>query len=162
MGIIRWAIKVEGVENPAHPKRRGQQSEAAVIYELVRRGITVLEPFGDNERYDIVVEYDSKFFRVQIKTGRVANGCVRFETRSSGTLTRKIKKEGYEGQVDLFAVHTPEVERTFIIPISKAPKTSMSLRIEKAEKSSPNINRAEEYSLNSWISSLRSDNKESK
>ncbi|HKJ59717.1 MAG TPA: group I intron-associated PD-(D/E)XK endonuclease, partial [Halobacteriales archaeon] len=86
-----------------HPKEQGQLSEAAVIFEFVRRGLTVLEPFGDNERYDIVVEEQGEFYRIQVKTGRMVNGRIQFETRSSGTLTRKIRKEGYEGVIDVFA-----------------------------------------------------------
>ncbi|UPW02186.1 group I intron-associated PD-(D/E)XK endonuclease [Halorussus gelatinilyticus] len=139
-----------------HPKERGQQTEAAIICEFVQNGLTVLEPFGDNERYDVVVEEAGKFYRVQIKTGRLENGCVQFETRSSGTLTREVKKEGYEGEVEVFAVYAPEIGRSFVVPIAEAPKTTMGIRVEESEKSSPNINWAEDYSLKGWAESIRS------
>ncbi|WP_415379808.1 group I intron-associated PD-(D/E)XK endonuclease [Halosimplex sp. TS25] len=134
----------------ADPKERGEKSEAAVIYELIRRDITVLEPFGDNERYDVVVEIDGTFHRIQIKTGRLEDGRIQFETRSSGTLTRKVEKEGYSGDIDYFAVYSPDMEETFIVPVADAPETTMGLRVEEAEKQSPNINWAENYQIDGW------------
>ena len=139
----------------SHPKELGQRSEAAVLYDFVQRGLTVLEPFGDNERYDFAVEEGGEFYRVQVKTGRLENGRVQFETRSSGTLTRAVEKEGYEGQIDVFAIHSPDLERTYVVPIDDAPKTTMGLRIAEAKKASPNINWAEEYECSKWIDSIR-------
>lgn len=117
-----------------HPKEQGQRSEAAVLYEFVRRGLSVLEPFGDNERYDIVVEEREKFDRVQVKTGRIENGRVQFETRSSGTLTRKVMKESYKGDRDVLAVYSPDLEETYVVPESEAPETTMGLRIRTEEE----------------------------
>jgi hypothetical protein len=37
---------------------------------LLRRGKKVLMPFSDNCRYDIVVEENGSFTRIQCKTGR--------------------------------------------------------------------------------------------
>ncbi|UPV76081.1 group I intron-associated PD-(D/E)XK endonuclease [Halorussus limi] len=140
-----------------HPKERGQQTEAAIIFEFIRNGLTALEPFGDNERYDVVVEESGHFYRVQIKTGRIENGRVQFETRSSGTLTRKVEKEGYEGEIDVFAVYSPEIERSFVVPIADAPKTSMGIRVEESEKTSPNVNWAADYALENWVNAIRSE-----
>lgn len=138
-----------------HPKARGELSEAAVRHDFVKKGLTVLEPFGDNDRYDIVVEEDGTFYRVQIKTGRFEDGRIQFETRSTGTLTRKVEKEGYAGEIDAFAVYSPELEEVYIVPVEDAPTTSMGLRVEEANKSSPNINWASEYTLASWIESVK-------
>ncbi|WP_435361500.1 group I intron-associated PD-(D/E)XK endonuclease [Haloarchaeobius sp. DFWS5] len=138
-----------------HPKEQGQRSEAAVLFEFTKRGLTVLTPFGDNERYDLVVEEQARFYRIQVKTGRLENGRVQFETRSSGTLTRKIAKEGYTGQVDFFAVYSPDTEEVYVVPISEAPKTTMGLRIEDAKKRSPNINWAADYTVCNWLNSIQ-------
>jgi hypothetical protein len=137
-----------------HPKQRGQQSEAAVLFEFVSRGLSVLQPFGDNERYDLVVEISGTFYRVQVKTGRLENGRVQFETRSSGTLTNKISKRGYDGEIDVFAVYSPERRETFVVPIEDAPETSMGLRVSAAQKQSPNINWAADYSVERWLETV--------
>jgi len=142
------------MSEPDHPKERGQLSEAAVLQAFVRRGVPVLQPFGDNERYDFVVEVGEVFHRIQVKTGRIENGRIQFETRSSGTLTRAIEKEGYDGQIDAFAVYSPPLDETYVVPISDAPSASMALRIDEPEKRSPNINWAEEFGINRWLSSI--------
>jgi hypothetical protein len=36
----------------------------------VRRGYSVLLPFGVNQRYDLVLDLDGRFVRAQCKTGR--------------------------------------------------------------------------------------------
>jgi hypothetical protein len=143
------------VRKPTHPKAKGQRSEAAVIYEFVRRRTAVLQPFGDNERYDIVVEISGEFYKIQIKTGRFENGRVQFETRSTGVHTRTVEKEGYDKQqIDAFEVHSPLTGDTYIVPIEEAPRTSMSLRIDAPEKSSPTVNWADEFGIDAWISSM--------
>jgi hypothetical protein len=138
-----------------HPKERGQKSEAAIRFEFIKRGVPVLEPFGDNERYDLVIEAAGEFHRVQIKTGRMENGRVQLETRSSGTLTRKVRKENYDGEIDVFAIYSPEIEDAFVVPISEAPGTTMGLRVKASEKPSPNINWVEEYTIDKWLTSVR-------
>ena len=48
--------------------------------ELVRRGFTVLLPFGVNQRYDLVLDVGGEFIRGQCKTGRLRQGSVVFST----------------------------------------------------------------------------------
>jgi hypothetical protein len=145
-----------GTRSIVHPKEKGQRSEAAVLHKFIEHRLVVLQPFGDTERYDIVVEESGNFYRVQIKTGRLENGRIQFETRSSGTLTKSVKKDNYRGDADVFAVYSPAIEEVFIVPISSAPETSMGLRIEEADKESPNINWASEFTVEQWVQSIRS------
>lgn len=139
----------------SHPKAKGERSEAAVIHAFLRHRVPVLQPFGDNERYDLVVDLSDTFYRVQVKTGRLEEGRVQFETRSSGTHTRAIRKEGYDGQIDVFAVYAPDLDETYVVPVADAPKTSMALRVAAPKKTSPNINWASDFSLDSWVASVR-------
>lgn len=63
--------------------RKGELTEAAVLAELKRHGIPVLTPFGDNQRYDMVVETPAgELLTLQIKTGRLSNGIITFHTKS--------------------------------------------------------------------------------
>lgn len=137
-----------------HPKQRGQKSEAIVLSELVNYDLTVLSPFGDNERYDFVVEAQGTFHRVQVKTGREENGRVQFETRSSAASMTSISKKNYEDDIDVFVVYSPDYDRLYAVPIEKTPKTMMGLREEIPEKSSPNINDADDYRLENWVASV--------
>ena len=72
-------------------------------------------------------------------------------------MTRAIEKEGYDGQVDVFAVYAPAIEESFVVPIAEAPETTMGLRIEPSKKNSPNINWADEYSVERWVESIRDE-----
>ncbi len=134
-------------EEKEHPKRKGIKTEAIIRAEFVRHGATVLEPFGDNERYDFVVESDGKFHRIQCKTGRKKSGCVVFETRSTGVLTYENVRETYDGDIDYFAVYSYETGDAYLIPIEETGSSSMRLRVDEPGIHSPNINWADEYRL---------------
>jgi len=83
----------EHFEELTEPQRRGDATEAIVRMAFVVRGVTVLEPVGDNEPYDIVVDRNGEFSRIQVKTAYDGpnGGSVRFETR-----TTRVKSSGYE------------------------------------------------------------------
>jgi len=134
-------------EAETHPKQKGINTEAIIRAELIRRDVTVLEPFGDNERYDFVVEVDDDSHRIQCKTGRWDSGCVVFQTRSTGVLTHENVRETYDGQVDYFAVYSYKTGDVYLVPIGEVGSSSMSLRVEDPEISSPNINWADDYLL---------------
>ena len=76
-------------------KTIGERSEAILIAKLLESGYGVLTPFGDNSRYDLVIEdADGKFYRVQCKTGRVAKdgAYIEFKTASSYYHTKAGKR----------------------------------------------------------------------
>ena len=54
----------------ANTKAIGEISEAMILAEFLKAGIPVLMPFGDNQRYDMVVEAGGQFLNVQCKTAR--------------------------------------------------------------------------------------------
>ena len=47
---------------------QGAVGMAAAIFQYQRLGFTVLVPLIDNQEYDLVVEKDEEFLRVQVKT----------------------------------------------------------------------------------------------
>ena len=80
----------------------------------------MLVPFGDNSRYDLVVEQDGKFTRIQCKTGKLKRGAIVFAVASS-QYHRGGKRRSYRGQVDAFGVFCPDNAKTYIIPIDDLP-----------------------------------------
>jgi hypothetical protein len=89
---------------------------------LVARGSNVLLPFGDNCRYDLVVENDGAFTRIQCKTGKLLRGAIVFSVASS-QYHRGGKRRDYRGQVDAFGVFCPSNGKIYIIPIADLPLT---------------------------------------
>jgi len=142
------------------PQKRGQAAEAIVKSEFVSRGVSVLVPAYDNEPYDIVIELEGDFYRVQIKTAFEAttDGAVRFRTRSTRTKSSGYEREGYEGSVDLFAVYAPVCDETYVIPIEDAGDTQMTIRYEQSKNNNvKNINWHEDYLLDEVLPSLGSN-----
>jgi hypothetical protein len=113
-----------------HPVDVGQRTEAAILAELVRRGYTVLLPFGVNQRYDLVLEVDGEFVRAQCKTGRLRNGAVEFAVRSTRANMKTVVQRGYRGEADLFLVYCRELDRTYAVSVDEAPASNMYLRVE--------------------------------
>jgi PD-(D/E)XK endonuclease len=112
-----------------HPVDVGVQTEAIILAELARRGYRVLLPFGHNQRYDLVLDINGSFVRVQCKTGRLRDGCVIFKAQSVRANTRKRVLRDYKSDVELLIVHCPETGQLYVIPIEDATRTQGTLRI---------------------------------
>jgi hypothetical protein len=115
-----------------HPKDVGDRSALAIMAALREQGFALLVPFGENTRYDLVIDDGRRLSRVQCKTGRLRNGVVRFKACSvSAHHRRPATIRDYLGQIDLFAVYCPETNGVYLIPIDEAPlRTSGSLRVD--------------------------------
>jgi hypothetical protein len=101
-------------------KSVGDQSEAMVLAALVRRGYHVLIPFGENNRYDLVIEIEGSFFRIQVKTGRLRNGVIWFNCYSSHAHRKGVSCRRYIGEIDYFGVYCPDVQSVYMVPIEDA------------------------------------------
>jgi len=112
-----------------HPVDVGHRTEGAILSELVRRGYSVLVPFGVNQGYDLVIDLEGKLVRAQCKTGRLINGVVRFPTRSVRSNTKRTFTRGYVGDADIFLIHCPENGRVYAVPVEDAPGRCMYLRV---------------------------------
>jgi hypothetical protein len=49
-------------------KRRGELAELAFMRKAANLGFAVAKPWGDSDRYDVVVRFENTFWRVQIKS----------------------------------------------------------------------------------------------
>lgn len=107
------------------PSEAGARAEAAVLAALVSAGKRVLLPFAAHHRYDLVVEDDLGFHRVQCKTGRLRAGAVRFRTHS--TTGRRLA--GYDGEVDYFGVYCPDNGEVYLVPAAALPERGACLRV---------------------------------
>lgn len=117
-----------------NPKTIGERSEAVILAKLLMQGEVVLQPFGDNQRYDLVIDRDGRFLRIQCKTGRLKNGVVQFSTCSNAGGR---KKKGYRGQADFFAVFCPQNQGVYLVPVDHVPNRSAHLRVDEMRKYGP-------------------------
>lgn len=141
------------------PHERGQAAEAIVRSELVSRELPVLAPAYDNEPYDLVIELDDGFRRLQIKTAFEAttDGAVRFRTRSTRTKSSGYEREGYDGRVDLFAVYAPVCDEVYLVGIEETGKTQLNIRYQPAANGNQaNVNWHADYRLDTVLDRLGS------
>jgi hypothetical protein len=130
-----------------NPKAIGERSEGQIISCLLRAGKTVLKPFGDNLRYDLVLEEGDRFVRVQCKTGRLRSGAVTFPTCSTYA-HRGHGRRDYRGQADVFAVYCPETDRCYLVPVDGVGSTICVLRVEKSRNGqTKNVRLAADFEL---------------
>jgi hypothetical protein len=131
-----------------HPVDVGQCSEAAILAQLVSRGYRVLLPFGVNQRYDLVLESNGRFLRVQCKTGRLRDGAIRFRSVSVQSNTKGTRSRGYGGEIDLFAVYCPENTRVYLVPVDDAAANINYLRVDPARNNqNKHVRWARDYEL---------------
>jgi hypothetical protein len=108
----------------------------------------VLLPFGVNQRYDLVLEHEGRFLKVQCKTGRLRRGVIQFSAVSTQSNTCETRVRGYGGEVDLFVVYCPENQSVYAIPAEEVPFTGMYLRVEPPRNGqSKRVRWAREYEL---------------
>lgn len=130
----------------------GDRTEAIILAELLKAGLNVLLPFGDNRRYDLLVDIDGKFIRVQCKTGYQQNGCVKFATRSvyRGKNGVIVKRQYTKEEIDFIMVYSREHDKTYIVPVEKLAKGIMALRVEETKDRTnyKHIKWAKDYEFN--------------
>lgn len=111
-----------------NPKAVGEKSEAQILARLLREDKVVLLPFGDNQRYDLVLDEDGKFIRVQCKTGRVKDGSICFNACSTHYHRGKGWSD-YKGEADLFGVYVPSLDKVYLVPVDDVPSQKVYLRL---------------------------------
>jgi hypothetical protein len=132
-------------------KDRGDETEAAVLQELIARGYSVSVPFGDNDNYDLVLDDGGDLYRIQCKTAWSNKPeTLRFNTHSQTTRGGSYHEETYEEEIDAFIVRYPEGGTLSWIDIDEATEQKMELRFS-ADIDHPRINWAESYELGEEI-----------
>jgi hypothetical protein len=109
-----------------HPKDIGDRTTLAVMLALQDAGFLIATPFGENTRYDLVVDDGDDLWRVQCKTGRVRFGAVVFPTCSSYAHhpNPRITRRSYVGEIDFFGVWCPQLDSVYLVPIEDASSRS--------------------------------------
>lgn len=113
-------------------KQKGEVAEAVVLAELLKLGFTVLLPHGDNQRYDLVVDFRKTFVRLQVRRARLDKKSARLEftTKSSRWSGKAYRLTYYTKEdVDFFAAWCPGPDKVYIVPIEEAGRSSVTLRL---------------------------------
>lgn len=108
-------------------RQRGDAAEAAILAGLTRAGLAVWTPWSSFGPCDLMVESPvGRVLRVQVKHGRVRDGCV--IAKSRGTDHGR-GRQTYIGVVDVLAIHAAELNTSYVVPVDLAPGFEIRLRL---------------------------------
>ena len=134
-----------------HPKEIGDRSTLAAMLGLKAAGYAILVPFGENARYDLVIDDGEALARVQCKTGRLRGGAIVFAVTSTYGHHRNpaTARRTYNGEIDYFAVYCPETSGVYLVPIDDVcTRASAALRVTPARNGQERrIRLAAEYEI---------------
>ena len=103
----RWAFR--GV------KRQGEWAELVFMALAAFFGFNVSRPWGDSAQYDVSVEYQGRFLRVQVKSTRYRRRGREYSLNVMGPGRRPYEK----GLVDFIAVYLIPEDAWYIIPFAE-------------------------------------------
>jgi hypothetical protein len=136
-----------------HPKLVGDRTTAHVLARVLEVYDSAFIPFGENQRYDLVIEDGDEFIRIQCKTGRLIKGAVVFQTCSQNYHhpnrdPARPYRQNYRGQADYFGVHCPETDDVYLVPVDVVGVRACSLRVDHpANGQTKRIRWAKDYQL---------------
>src|SRR5947209_14734690 len=119
------------MKNFARAKGQGEWAEVCFLWRASAFGFTVSRPFGDNARYDFVVDAGAGLLRVQVKSVSVINRTAYRIAASSGS---RIKRGYTAADIDFLAAYVIPHEAWYIIPI-QAFDSIVSLRVAPHRRS---------------------------
>ena len=138
-------------------KKIGNIGESVAISKFVKYGIPVYIPFGDNEKSDLIAEFDDKLNKIQVKTSvSASNGKMIFDLTSSTFHRKNGKKHKYTSdEIDYFFCYNIERDKSFLIKSPEKPISSIIIRYEKSlNNQTKNIHFEDDYLFENVIDSL--------
>jgi hypothetical protein len=93
-------------------KRRGEMAELAFMHKAMLKGFRVAKPWGDSDRFDLVIAFDHLLWRIQVKSvwtkrvGYYVNSC----PTNNKTYTFQ--------EIDFLVAYLGPEELWYILPVS--------------------------------------------
>ncbi len=110
------------IKDKKHPAKKfklnqnqkiGSISELSLIRDLERNGKNVSIPYGDFQRYDILIEEKGKIDRVQVKTMKNNESFPVYSSYRKGGI------KSYEGEIEYFGTYNRKENKSYLVPMSE-------------------------------------------
>lgn len=131
----------------------GITTELEVAMKLIELGYIVSVPYGNNSRYDLLVDTDNDIYRIQVKHAKQnSNGSYTVKTANSVSTTTKREVKHYSKN-DVDFIMTIIEDQLVVIPIEiVANSESKVFRTELPQYGSKsNCNLIEDYTVERYI-----------
>ena len=111
-------------------KRIGNIGEAKVLAKFVEMGIPIYIPFGDDEKADLIAEFDGKLNKIQVKTSiKSKNGCSIFDlTSSTAHRTNGERRKYLNSEIDYFALYSLDRDKIYLMKVPDNPMSAITIR----------------------------------
>jgi hypothetical protein len=135
-------------------KQKGNLTELQCLTAFYQQGCHVSIPYGENCRYDFILDVEGKLLRIQVKTSKAINDdCFSFATRSTrinsqGNITTTYTKN----EIDYFA--TFYNGKCYLVPVEECG-TEKTLRYNyPSNGQKKGIYLAQDYELQKVLDNL--------
>lgn len=138
-------------------KQKGIVTELQCITYFNKLGYQVSIPYGENARYDFIVDVEGHLIRVQVKTSKENNnGTITISCKSTRPNTKGVVTKYYTSdEIDYFA--TFYNDKCYLIPVEECHCAKI-LRFRKAANNqSANIYLAEDYEAEVQVKKILSN-----
>lgn len=130
-------------------KEIGNIGEIVAVAELVKYGIPVALPVGDNERYDLIFEHKNILYKAQVKTcEKSIDGVCNFLCQSKRNHTTNKNLSTYINEIDYFIYYCIELNLLAIVPIKDIGNNkNFKLRVTSPKNNIKNVHYFSDYSI---------------
>lgn len=138
-------------------KQKGNLTELQCLTAFVEQGLNVSVPYGDNARYDFIIDIQGKLLRVQVKTSSLKKaddeGAIHFSCRSSYTSSQGVSNVKYTcDEIDFFATFWKGI--CYLVPIQEC-SVEKTLRLAPPKNGQvKGITFASEYELSKQLEKI--------
>lgn len=135
-------------------KTKGNLGEIKIASEFIKYGCMVSFPFGDNARYDLIVDDGNSLKKVQVKyaNSKSKENSWRCFCVSSKNHTTNKKLDKYKNDVDIMAFYLPEIDKCIMFNIDEiGDKASLHVREEAPLNNQNNVIYVEEHTFDKYF-----------
>jgi hypothetical protein len=134
-------------------KKKGDVTELKCITYLNELGYVTSVPFGENARYDFIVDVCGILLRVQAKTCSFQDGSIEFSCESSRSNSHQVFYRKYSpNEIEYFA--TFYNDKCYFVPAGECGRSKVLRLSPPANNQKSKINLAEDYEVEVQIKKL--------
>ena len=135
-----------------HPVDKGEVARYMAVAYLIKKGAVVSVPLTENSSYDLIVDYEGKIRRTQVKKGRYHNGALQISLHSTSYAKgKKLSVKHYtSNDIDWLIGVDVEHDKFYLIDYTTGSfdgRNSIWLRVEEGQNRGKKAVLAKDYEL---------------